>query len=660
MALTRRFSETTVQVLAFIALIAAVLPVESSPVVSPSTSYYSAPPPEYYSPPPPTYYSPPPPPPEYYSPPPPPTYYSPPPPPEYYSAPPTYYSPPPPPEYYAPPPTYYSPPPPPTYYTPPPTYYAPPPYYTKPEYYTKEYYPEYVNYDAVDYQELNVSIHCGLLPAVNSELYKGAYNPQDYEKSYTQYGTSLLVKDDVEAFGQYPWVVRITDDYNNYICAGVVVHNRQVLTLQSCIYGQPLEKLRVRYGDWDILNDVNEYEAYKNYETRICRVLPVTCPASYGYGQQSQYSGDLVLVQVDFIEDYDKYPQTKPICLPEWPYVPPPTYAPPPTYTPPPYNPPTYGYSQPVVAYSPPPPAYEPTYYQPEYYSDCWVEGYYASPTTELQNHQPPQGSDYSYSPKDYNPYSATYYPEQSKIPRRAQVKRIQSYSYAPPQYGYQQQCQDEEQQWIGVNGYDACVADKGSAIICIVNEHQGYAGYQSYDSSSSYGQTTYQQPPNYPAYQPYKQIKATPAPAKEARKRAVVVAIVTKLTQCTDYEQQYDQQQYAYGQDQSSNAYSKQQSKAITAIKVTSDSVNFIVDKFWEGALDYSCPAPKAYYPEPSYYPETAAPAYTAPAYTPSYAPPPYSPPPYTPPYYSAPPSYSPPPYVAPPSYSPPTPSYY
>ncbi|CAG7733426.1 unnamed protein product [Allacma fusca] len=696
------------------ALIATALPVQSGPLAAvdygysynsppyyspppptyysppPPPTYYSPPPPEYYSPPPPPDYYSPPPPPEYYSPPPPPTYYSPPPPPEYYSPPPPptyysppppeyyspppppYYSPPPPPEYYSPPPppTYYSPPPPPTYYSPPPpeyyspppppTYYSPPPppvyyapppppYYTKPEYYSKEYYPEYVNYDAVHYLELNDSVKCGVLPAVNADLYKGAYNPQEYEKSYSQYGSALLTKDDVEPFGANPWRVLITDDYNNLICQGVIVQNRQILTLASCIEYQPLDKLRVRYGDWDVLNDVNEYEAYKNYQTRICRVLPVTCP-SYGYN--SNYQSELVLLQVEIIEDYDKYPQIKPVCLPEYPYTPPP---PPPSYTPPPYS----------SSYSPPPPAYSPPpYYQPVY-SECWVAGYYASPSKELQNHEPPKGS--SYAPKDYNPYySNEYYPEKSKIPRKALVKQVQSY-YQSASY---KDCQDEIQEWVGVEGWDACVADKGAAIVCIVDEKVGY-GYSSYETPTYYEQT-YQNPPSYAPYENYQEIKVNAAQEKNARKRVVVVAVVKEVPKCTEYEVQAE----SYGYAAAPSPYEKQQSGIIKAVKVSTEDVNFIVDIFFEGALDYSCPTPKSYYPEPSYYPETKSysppPAYyEPPTYTPYYSPPPpayYSPPP--PEYYSPPPPpayYSPPPppeYYSPPPppayYSPPPPEYY
>ena len=54
---------------------------------------------------------------------------------------------------------------------------------------------------------------CGILPAVNADLYQNAYDPKEYESSYYQYGTALINKKDVLPFGEAPWRVLITDDY---------------------------------------------------------------------------------------------------------------------------------------------------------------------------------------------------------------------------------------------------------------------------------------------------------------------------------------------------------------------------------------------------------------------------------------------------------------
>ena len=114
--------------------------------------------------------------------------------------------------------------------------------------------------------------------------------------------------------------------------------------------------------------------------------------------------------------------------------------------------------------------------------------------------HQPPQGS--SYAPNNYSPYSFSYYREKSLIPRRAKVKRVPSYSKT---YAYGQ-CKDEEEQWVGVEGFDACVADKGSAIVCRVDEHVNNDDLGSSYSSPSYAQS-YSPAPSYPPYEYYKEI---------------------------------------------------------------------------------------------------------------------------------------------------------
>jgi hypothetical protein len=56
------------------------------------------------------------------------------------------------------------------------------------------------NYDSFNFchfqhfRELNVSIHCGVIPTTNDELYQASK--------------------DVAPYGKYPFVVQITDEYN--------------------------------------------------------------------------------------------------------------------------------------------------------------------------------------------------------------------------------------------------------------------------------------------------------------------------------------------------------------------------------------------------------------------------------------------------------------
>ena len=113
--------------------------------------------------------------------------------------------------------------------------------------------------------------------------------------------------------------------------------------------------------------------------------------------------------------------------------------------------------------------------------------------------HEPPKGS--SYAPNNYDPYSYSYYAEKSMIPRKAKVKRVPSYSKS---YDYGT-CKDEEQQWVGVDGFDACVADKGASIVCLVDEHVGYEYYGSSYPPPAY--SSYSTAPSYPPYEYYKEI---------------------------------------------------------------------------------------------------------------------------------------------------------
>lgn len=188
-----------------------------------------------------------------------------------------------------------------------------------------------------------------------------------------------------------------------------MLHWRYVLTAKSCIQGS-IDNYRVRFGDWDLLTNYNEYEPYKNFNTRICRSFPVSYDSgasSYSYGGPD---AELLLLITDFPENAaSKYPQVSSICLPQYyqSYYSPPSYSPPsyspPVYSPPSYSPPSYSppsYSPPAYSppsYSPPvysPPAYSPPSYSPpaysppsySYLSECYVVGWYASPTTQLKN----------------------------------------------------------------------------------------------------------------------------------------------------------------------------------------------------------------------------------------------------------------------------------
>lgn len=172
--------------------------------------------------------------------------------------------------------------------------------------------------------------------------------------------------------------------FQNFVCSGALVQYNFVLTAASCIQG-PLQKYRLRLGDWDLKSDYNEYETYRNLETRVCASYPISYKDkgySYGYGG----SGDLILLQIDDELNFDKYPQVKPVCLPtyyDYAYKPQ-SYEQKPAYE---AAKPMYGYSKPSSYGYESKPAYnKPSYGYDTYQSECWVAGWYGSPTTPLRN----------------------------------------------------------------------------------------------------------------------------------------------------------------------------------------------------------------------------------------------------------------------------------
>lgn len=63
-------------------------------------------------------------------------------------------------------------------------------------------------------------------------------------------GLELTYKTDVAQFGEFPWMMALTE-YGNYICGGSLIHSSVVLTAAHCIYSKDPKNLVVRAGEWD-------------------------------------------------------------------------------------------------------------------------------------------------------------------------------------------------------------------------------------------------------------------------------------------------------------------------------------------------------------------------------------------------------------------------
>lgn len=180
-------------------------------------------------------------------------------------------------------------------------------------------------------------------------------------------------------------------------------------------------------------------------------------------------------------------------------------------------------------------------------------------------------------------------------IQKRAKVKQV---SCPSSYYGYNY-AHSSDVCFIGVNGYDACVAEQGAAVFCIVREEPSYGEYYSgYNNQDSYSQSSYSHSNSYdipvvsslhPDYVQYSKppIKAEPSPSKPYRYRAVLYAIVQKPAKCR------------VGYDSYGNVYSRK-SRPLVATRVDHQAVSGIMDQFWTHGYDQSCPVSNAHYKAP------------------------------------------------------------
>lgn len=63
-------------------------------------------------------------------------------------------------------------------------------------------------------------------------------------------GLEMTTKSDVAQFGEFPWMVALTDS-KQYICGGSLIHPSVVLTGAHCVFSRDKENLVARVGEWD-------------------------------------------------------------------------------------------------------------------------------------------------------------------------------------------------------------------------------------------------------------------------------------------------------------------------------------------------------------------------------------------------------------------------
>ncbi|XP_043207113.1 uncharacterized protein LOC122373272 [Amphibalanus amphitrite] len=118
--------------------------------------------------------------------------------------------------------------------------------------------------------------------------------------------TTQRGEDGVTGYGEYPWHVAVLTVDLTYLCAGVLVAPRLVLTVAHCVTPLPAgTPLVVRVGDWDL---ASERELYPAYDVEVVRA--VVHPEFYAGNLQN----DMALLLLD--PPVEGLPHVQPACLP--------------------------------------------------------------------------------------------------------------------------------------------------------------------------------------------------------------------------------------------------------------------------------------------------------------------------------------------------------
>ncbi|XP_071454011.1 uncharacterized protein [Hetaerina americana] len=114
-------------------------------------------------------------------------------------------------------------------------------------------------------------------------------------------------------FGEFPWQVAIIEKYEEeFVCSGVLVSPRIVLTAAHCIQEIPVSQIKVRLGEWDILSeDKNPFETYASVD------IPVSKKYLNTESRTLNEAYNLGILKLNIAVNFDEYPHIAPICLPQ-------------------------------------------------------------------------------------------------------------------------------------------------------------------------------------------------------------------------------------------------------------------------------------------------------------------------------------------------------
>ncbi|XP_046388518.1 clotting factor G beta subunit-like [Ischnura elegans] len=125
--------------------------------------------------------------------------------------------------------------------------------------------------------------------------------------------TRLNATDSRTQFGEFPWQVAVIEKYEEeFICSGVLVSPRVVLTAAQCVQEIPVSQIKVRLGEWDILNeDKNPFEPYTSVD------VPVSKKYLNTESRILSEAYNLAILKLVVPINFDEYPHVAPICLPQ-------------------------------------------------------------------------------------------------------------------------------------------------------------------------------------------------------------------------------------------------------------------------------------------------------------------------------------------------------
>ncbi|XP_050692541.1 uncharacterized protein LOC126983643 isoform X6 [Eriocheir sinensis] len=105
--------------------------------------------------------------------------------------------------------------------------------------------------------------------------------------------------------GQYPWHVAVLTSSGEYLCGGVLVTERHVLTVAHCISPRLPSQVVIRVGDFNLLSDS---ETHPSYDVPVSRI---TCHPEYS---RTTLRSDVCVVQLRVAVLW--LPNVRRICLP--------------------------------------------------------------------------------------------------------------------------------------------------------------------------------------------------------------------------------------------------------------------------------------------------------------------------------------------------------